>query len=72
MIKITEVRMVWFGGDSIFKTYIYVFFELGPVKKNPYIYVRCRERVKLFVCPHVAFLGNHIDHKDIKRLHELI
>ena len=40
MIKITEVRMVWFGGDSIFKTYIYVFCELGPVKKTcTYTYV---------------------------------
>ena len=40
MIKITEVVMVWFGGDLIFKTYIYVFFELGPVKKTrTYTYV---------------------------------
>ena len=45
MIKITEVVMVWFGGDLIFKTYIYVFCELGPVKKK-YIYVRRSERVK--------------------------
>ena len=45
MIKITEVVMVWFGGDLILKTYIYVFCELGPVKK-PYIYVRRCERVK--------------------------
>ena len=34
MIKIMEVRMVWFGGDSILRTYIYVFSELGPVKKK--------------------------------------
>ena len=40
MIKITEVVMVWFGGDLIFKTYIYVFCELGPVKiKRTYTYV---------------------------------
>ena len=26
--------MVWFGGDSILRTYIYVFSELGPVKKK--------------------------------------
>ena len=40
MIKITEVVMVWFGGDLIFKTYIYVFCELGPVKKkHTYTYV---------------------------------
>ena len=40
MIKITEVVMVWFGGDLIFKTYIYVFCELGPVKKKrTYTYV---------------------------------
>ena len=40
MIKITEVVMVWFGGDLIFKTYIYVFCELGPVKKTrTYTYV---------------------------------
>ena len=45
MIKITEVVLVWFGGDLIFRTYIYVFCELGPVKKT-YIYVRRRERVK--------------------------
>ena len=32
--------MVWFGGDLIFKTYIYVFCELGPVKiKRTYTYV---------------------------------
>ena len=32
--------MVWFGGDLIFKTYIYVFCELGPVKKKrTYTYV---------------------------------
>ena len=34
MIKITEVVLVWFGGDLIFRTYIYVFCELGPVKKK--------------------------------------
>ena len=40
MIKITEVVLVWFGGDLIFRTYIYVFCELGPVKKTrTYTYV---------------------------------
>ena len=40
MIKITEVVLVWFGGDLIFRTYIYVFCELGPVKKKrTYTYV---------------------------------
>ena len=53
--------MVWFGGDSIFKTYIYVFSELGPVKKNPYIYVRRSERVKYYKMYNLVYtiLNNH-------------
>ena len=50
MIKITEVVLVWFGGDLIFKTYIYVFCELGPVKKKrTYTYVVAKG-LKMYEC----------------------
>ena len=63
MIKITEVVMVWFGGDLIFKTYIYVFCELGPVKKKrTYTYVVAKGLIKPTqnLCAHTKVINHMI------------